>query len=321
MSPARPILRTIENALVRNSTCSTSGVASCPGITTNRAGMARSSSYWDGRHRHALVHVSSAHSHTKAIDSSSAVVEALRELADALVDGSEHDFVPGKPGFHGPHAAIFSRREEGVAVTSSAGSAVDAVVHRCRCLRARARPARARCLRPCCRCARTSSSALAGSRSSSGRVDAHDGGRLEAEAREDVVGAGERRRAELEQCVRARGERRRDLARHREHLASLLEREVGGDQRAAALARLDDDRRRSEARDDAVARGESPRRRLDAGRVLRHDQPGLRDAPRELGVRGGVVAVDAAAEHGDGRRCRPRARRGAPRRRRRARAR
>ena len=94
---------------------------------------------------------------------------------------------------------------------------------------------------------------------------------------------------------------RRDLARHREHLAPLLEREIGGDQRAAALARLDDDGRRAQPGDDAVARRESPRRGLDAGRVLRDDEPGLGDASRELGVRGRVVAVDAAAEHGDGR--------------------
>ena len=92
---------------------------------------------------------------------------------------------------------------------------------------------------------------------------------------------------------------RRDLAGHREHLASLLEREVGGDQRAAPLARLDDDRRRAEPGDDAVARRKAPRRGLDAGRVLGDDEPASRDAPRELGVRGRIVAVDAAAEHGD----------------------
>ena len=109
----------------------------------------------------------------------------------------------------------------------------------------------------------------------------------------------ERRRAASQQAVRARGQRRRDLARHGEDLAALLEREVGSDQRAASLARLDDDRRLGEAGDDAVAGREAPRRRLDAGRVLGHDQTTLGDARRELGMGGGVVAVDAAAEDGD----------------------
>src|SRR5437588_579904 len=80
-------------------------------------------------------------------------------------------------------------------------------------------------------------------------------------------------------------------------LASLLEREVGGDQRAASLSCLDDDRRRREARDDPVARREAPRRRFDSGCVLGDDETTARDDPtRELGVRGRVIAVDAAAE-------------------------
>ena len=54
-----------------------------------------------------------------------------------------------------------------------------------------------------------------------------------------------------------------------------------------------------EAGDDAVARRKAPRRGLDAGRVLGDDQPRLGDAPRQVGVRGRVVAVDAAAEDRD----------------------
>ena len=94
---------------------------------------------------------------------------------------------------------------------------------------------------------------------------------------------------------------RADLAGHGEHLAPLLECEVGGDQRAAPLACLDDDGRAAEAGDDPVAGREPPRRGLDARRVLGDDQPGRDDPAREVGVRGRVVAVDAAAEHGDGR--------------------
>ena len=110
--------------------------------------------------------------------------------------------------------------------------------------------------------------------------------RLDAERGEDVGSARQRRGAELEQRVRPGRERGRDLARHREHLPPLLERQIGRDERAAPLARLDDDGRRAQAGDDAVARRKPPRRGLDSGRVLRDDEPGVRDPACELGVRG-----------------------------------
>src|SRR5204863_6963047 len=68
----------------------------------------------------------------------------------------------------------------------------------------------------------------------------------------------------------------------------------------APLARLDDNGDGGESGDDAIARREPPRRRLHTGRVLGQDQSRLRDASREIGVRGGVVAVDAATEDRDG---------------------
>ena len=63
-----------------------------------------------------------------------------------------------------------------------------------------------------------------------------------------VVGARDRRRPEPEQRVGPGRERAGDLARHREDLAALLEREVGRDEGAAPLARLDDDGARDRAR-------------------------------------------------------------------------
>ena len=96
-------------------------------------------------------------------------------------------------------------------------------------------------------------------------------------------------------------ERRRDLAGDREHLAPFVEREVGSDERAAPLARFDDDRRSAEPRNDSVARGKPPRRGLDARRVFGDEQAVRSDATSELGVSCGIVAVDAAPEHGDGR--------------------
>ena len=123
--------------------------------------------------------------------------------------------------------------------------------------------------------------------------------RLDPEDLEHVLRARHGRRAEPEQRIRAGRERARDLARHRKHLAPLLEREVRRDQGAAALARLDHHRRPTEAGDDPVAGREAPGCGLDAGLVLGDDETRLADPSRELGVRGRIVAIDAASEHGD----------------------
>ena len=72
--------------------------------------------------------------------------------------------------------------------------------------------------------------------------------RVDPDRLEHVGRAGDRRRAEPEQRVRPLRELRGDLARDGEHLAALVEREVGGDQRAAPLARLDDDASRARGR-------------------------------------------------------------------------
>ena len=177
--------------------------------------------------------------------------------------------------------------------------------------------------------ARASSSALAGPsrrRASTARpqlaeVDWRSLGRSEPEQLEHVLRRRERRRAEPEEVVRARGERAGDLARNGEHLAPLLEREIGGDQRAAALARLDDDRRGAEPRDDPVPRREPPGRRLDAGRVLRDDEPGRANPRGELAraTRDSRGRSRSRAPRPSSRP--PRARLGAPRRRCRAQAR
>jgi hypothetical protein len=51
----------------------------------------------------------------------------------------------------------------------------------------------------------------------------------------------------------------------------------------------------------AVPRGEAPRRRLDADRILGHDGPVLANPLSERCVDSRVVAVDAAPEDRDGR--------------------
>ena len=107
----------------------------------------------------------------------------------------------------------------------------------------------------------------------------------------------------------------RDLARHGEHVAALLESEVRSDERAASLARLDDDRRSAETGDDPVPRGEAPRRRLDARLVLGDDEA----RPRRSGARARRAPPDSRGRSRiRGRRPsfrRPRVRPGAPRRR------
>ena len=65
------------------------------------------------------------------------------------------------------------------------------------------------------------------------------------------------------------------------------------------LAGLDDHDGVGQRGDDPVAGGEAPRGGLDAGLVLGDDAAGLCDPAGEFGVGGRVVAVDAAAEHGD----------------------
>ena len=123
--------------------------------------------------------------------------------------------------------------------------------------------------------------------------------RLDPEDLEHVVGARHGRRAEPEQRIRAGRERARDLAGHCEHVAALLEREVGRDERAAPLARLDHDGRPTEPGDDPVARREAPRCWLDAGLVLGDDET----PPRRSVARARRAPPDSRD------RCRSRARR------------
>src|SRR6185436_2566351 len=66
--------------------------------------------------------------------------------------------------------------------------------------------------------------------------------RLEPQRLENVARRSQRRGPETEQRICSRRQCRRDLARDREHLSPLLEREVRSDQRTASLTRLDDNR-------------------------------------------------------------------------------
>ena len=65
------------------------------------------------------------------------------------------------------------------------------------------------------------------------------------------------------------------------------------------LARLDDERPLRQTADDAVARGEEGRQRLDARRILRDDRAALRNLREQTAILSRIRHIDAAAEHGD----------------------
>ena len=91
-----------------------------------------------------------------------------------------------------------------------------------------------------------------------------------------------------------------DVARHGEHVASLLERRSRGDERTALLACLDDDDRARQSADDAVAKRKEPRLRRRAGHALADDRAVLLDVARERRVLGRIDHVKSRSEHGDG---------------------
>ena len=72
--------------------------------------------------------------------------------------------------------------------------------------------------------------------------------RCEAHGLQHVGGRRDRCGAESQERVRAVTQGGGDLPGNREYLPPVLEREIGGDQRARSLARLDDDRRLRRAR-------------------------------------------------------------------------
>ena len=144
---------------------------------------------------------------------------------------------------------------------------------------------------------------------------------LDSERLEDVGRRGHRRRAEPEQRVRTAESADVISPGTAKHLAPLVERQVGGDQRAAALARLDDDRRRRRGpRRSGCAPGSATAQARRPARTPRRSAP--------LARSGGASSACAPDSRG---RCRsrarrpcgrpPRARRDAPRRRSHARAR
>src|SRR5581483_305694 len=281
-SAACPTFRTTTKPSPCATTRSTRRVASWPGTTTKSSGAARMSSYCAGVSEIRSTHVWSAHSQTNATDSSASrsnrsASSRMRSLIDrnrasfrarrASSDGTGRSSHDREPSLQAVHAVAGDGRAGELELDEGTGDV---------------RGGEAR-----------SPDELVGGRGQvvdERRVD-RSPCRDEPEDRQDVVGRRQRRGAELEERVRAGRERGADLAGHGEDLAALLEREIGRDQGTAPLARLHDDGRRAETRDDPVARRKPPRRRLDAGRVLRDEEPAARDVGGERAMGGRVVAV------------------------------
>ena len=126
---------------------------------------------------------------------------------------------------------------------------------------------------------------------------------------EHVLGPADQGGAVPEQPVRARGDRRRDPARHRGDLAADVRRAVGRDQRARPLRGLDHDRQPAERGHDPVARREQPPVGARARRHLGDD----RAAPAESGRRArGSCAGRRRRRRSRARRPSDRRRRGSP---------
>ena len=178
-----------------------------------------------------------------------------------------------RPGCVARAATRAQARRASTAITAAIVLRTDAFVDRDRAGAARAARARPRARRPRGRSlgrARPASPApaatapITGSEAGSfghamtGRRPPTSSPRASSTSAAEVAGVAPWRSSPFVPALSAR----RDLPRHRQHLPPVLEREVRGDERARALARLDDDRRAGKPGDDPVARREAPRRGL-----------------------------------------------------------
>jgi len=95
-----------------------------------------------------------------------------------------------------------------------------------------------------------------------------------------------------------------DRSGNRIHLATLLSRQAGGDQRAAGKAGLDHQHAERQAADDAIAPREVARQRPGIERILRHQCTAHVDHhPRKVAVALWIKFLQACAEHANGAPC------------------
>src|SRR6202171_3643292 len=104
----------------------------------------------------------------------------------------------------------------------------------------------------------------------------------------------------FDELVPTDGEWILDTPRDAKHLASLLRRHAGGDQRAASLRRLDYHDAEAEAADDAIANREPSGQGQRAVLGLGNHRARRRDRLRHLGMRGWIHPVEPGRNHGNG---------------------
>src|SRR6266851_2858523 len=91
-----------------------------------------------------------------------------------------------------------------------------------------------------------------------------------------------------------------DTSRDAKHLASLLQRHARGDQRAAALRRLNHYHAEAEAADDPIAHREATRYGQRPVLGLGNHRAGRRNRQRQLGMFRGIDPVEPGRHHGNG---------------------
>ena len=101
----------------------------------------------------------------------------------------------------------------------------------------------------------------------------------------DVRDSGDGHGTVAQQAVGALGHAGRDAAGHRGHRPAEVARELGGDQAAARIGRLDHDRHAGQPGHDAVPGGEAPAVRAGTRRKLREHEPG----PGHMPVKGAMA--------------------------------
>jgi hypothetical protein len=121
-----------------------------------------------------------------------------------------------------------------------------------------------------------------------------------AQLRENVVAGLDQLRSLPDQLMTPACQRIVDRAGNREHFAALVGRQSGGDQRAAAHCRLDDQRTQRQPADDAIAPREVHRQRRRAERKFADECTACSDRFGERAVRGRVVDIQSGATHGNG---------------------
>ena len=117
--------------------------------------------------------------------------------------------------------------------------------------------------------------------------------------RKDILRAGDRLGAVADEHVGPSAVRAVDITRNGEHIAPLLQREIGGDERAAAHRRFHDARSAGKAADNAVAAGKVLRLRRIKRRKFADDSPGRSYIVNEQRIGRGIIDVDRRTQHTD----------------------